>query len=332
MDTWNAVLTTLARQFCQKGTDSSLGVQKRCGNLQFVLNKIVSSRKSCRHAECNVANADESFSSSWRWGTHGVQQCWIVRIFLSKRRFSENVSPDTHFQVSTNLPFFFSQSDKRFRSKSVMLESISFYCTFFKMLLWTHKMLLWWSRRKNFDKRKQNHPSNSKNYKTNYYFRKTIFLFQIALRTRKTQSCQAWWEIFAQTKRKALSNSEIFEKKYFFEHVSLKVFVRRHRMEPRQTCRRNFAKKLQIFLSESRNVQILHSESKNVREIGMFSEKNVPPKKASRPVESQVVNPEKNFSHREEKVSLFANVKINFGPISKKVSNITFSLKKTCSW
>ena len=132
MDTWNAVLTTLARQFCQKGTDSSLGVQKRCGNLQFVLNKIVSSRKSCRHAECNVANADESFSSSWRWGTHGVQQCWIVRIFLSKRRFSENVSPDTHFQVSTNLPFFFSQSDKRFRSKSVMLESIFFIVHFLK--------------------------------------------------------------------------------------------------------------------------------------------------------------------------------------------------------
>ena len=177
--------------------------------------KIVSSKKSCRHAECKVANADESFSSSWRWGTHGVQQCWIVLIFLSKRRFSENVSPDTQFQVSTNLPFFFSQSDKRFRSKSVMLESISFYCTFFKMLLWTHKMLLWWSRRKNFDKRKQNRPSNSKNYKTNYYFRKTIFLFQIALRTRKTQSCQAWWEIFAETKIKVLSNSEMFEKNTF---------------------------------------------------------------------------------------------------------------------
>ena len=41
---------------------------------------------------------------------------------------------------------------------------------------------------------------------------------------------------------------------------------------------------------------------------------------SSRPVESEVVNPEKNFSHREEKVRLFANVKINFGPIPKKLA------------
>ena len=129
-------------------------------------------------------------------------------------------------------------------------------------------------------------------------------------------------------KESSLEFRNFWKKKHFFEHVFLKVFVRRQRMESRQTCTKKFVKRLQIFLSESRNVQILHSESKNVREIGMYSEKNVPSKKASRPVESQLVNTEKNFSHREEKVSLFANVKINFGPIPKKVSNITFSLKK----
>ena len=132
-------------------------------------------------------------------------------------------------------------------------------------------------------------------------------------------------KIFRQNLKKVLSKSKMLEKVFFtLEQVFQRVFFWTPRMQFWQIYLKDFSKRLQFFLRESKIVQILQSESESVRiSNNLFRKKNVSSKKSSRLKECKVVIPDENFSNRA-----IGNVVWN----PKRLKNIKFYFQKNFSW